>query len=207
MFEPIPVTLLLAVIPAVVAALFAFRAASRANQATIDSRADLLSDSRKFGQVRARMRAAGDLDATALDRAAHDLLFDADLAVVLFNFSPDAIIVADSSGRIALSNRRAELLSGYTREELYLRNVDTLLPERLRERHPGHRRDYMNDPRLRPMGAHLDLRMLRNDDTEVAVDINLSPVATARGLYVIATIRDKAGLLAAPAATDEADTS
>ena len=39
------------------------------------------------------------------------------------------------------------------------------------------------------MGVDLDLKLRQKDGTEVPVDINLSPVVTVRGTYVIATIR------------------
>lgn len=126
------------------------------------------------------------------EKAAESLLLNPDLAMVWLNFGPDAIVVVDDQGLIWLANRLAELLTGYTRDELHGRSVDLLLPESLRTTHHEHRTGYMDEPRLRPMGQHLDLRMRRKNGTEVRVDINLSPVATSSGVYVVATIRRKA---------------
>lgn len=126
------------------------------------------------------------------EKAAESLLLNADLAIVWLNFGPDAIIVVDDQGQIWLVNRQAELLTGYTRDELHGQCVDILLPDALRDTHQEHRAGFMDDPKLRPMGQHLDLRMARKNGTEVCVDINLSPVTTSKGVYVVATIRRKA---------------
>lgn len=132
------------------------------------------------------------VDKPHLDKVADQLLLSADLAVVMFNFSPDAIVVVDENGDIALANRQAELLTGYPRTDLQGSSVDALLPEGRRANHIRHRTGFMEDPRMRPMGANLDLKLRRKNGTEVSVDINLSPVATSRGMFVIATIRRRA---------------
>lgn len=135
---------------------------------------------------------------SGFERAAETLLLNAELAIVLFNFSPDAIIVVGEDGRVQLANRQAELITGWPRSALQGLDVDQLVPEPLRPGHCGHRGDYMEDPRLRPMGAHLDLQLRRRNGSRVAVDINLSPVATSKGMFVIATIRRKGAGLASP---------
>ena len=65
-----------------------------------------------------------------------------------------------------------------------------LMPERFRGRHPAHREHYHAHSAVRPMGSGLDLRAVRSDGTEFAVDINLSPFeGEARG-SVVCVIRD-----------------
>ncbi len=127
--------------------------------------------------------------ADSYDKAAETLLLDPSLARVWLNFGPDAMLVVADDGVIWLANVQAELLTGYTREELHGSTVDMLLPEDLRLLHSGHRANYMQEPRLRPMGRDLDLRMHRRNGVDVQVDINLSPVPTSRGVFVVATIR------------------
>jgi formate hydrogenlyase transcriptional activator len=108
----------------------------------------------------------------------------------LFEFSPDAIIVADGNGRITQANYQAERFFGYTRAELIGLPVEILIPERFRGAHPGHRKNFSAQPSVRPMGIGLELYGRRKDATEFPVDIMLSPVETAEGRVVIGVIRD-----------------
>lgn len=108
----------------------------------------------------------------------------------LLEAAPDGIVEVDGSGRIVLVNSQAEELFGYQREELLGKSVEILMPERFRERHPNHRAGYAAHSVIRPMGSGLDLRALRADGTEFAVDINLSPFKGETGPGVICVIRD-----------------
>src|SRR5690349_4478043 len=75
----------------------------------------------------------------------------------LLESAPDAIVIVDSAGRIAIPNSQAERLFGYERSELIGQPIEMLLPERVRQRHAGHRSDYVAEPHTRPMGIGLDL--------------------------------------------------
>jgi len=108
----------------------------------------------------------------------------------LFEFSPDSIVVTDEAGRIREVNSQVERLLGYTRAELLGQPVETLLPERFRESHPGHRTRYSSQPTVRPMGSGLPLHARRKDGTEFPVDIMLSPVETPAGRFVLSVLRD-----------------
>ncbi len=108
----------------------------------------------------------------------------------LLESAPDGIVEVDGSGRIVFVNSQAEKLFGYRREELLGKSVEILMPERFRERHPSHRAGYCAHSVIRPMGSGLDLRALRADGTEFAVDINLSPFKGETGPGVICVIRD-----------------
>lgn len=108
----------------------------------------------------------------------------------LVESAPDAIVVVDSAGLIRLVNRQTETLFGYARDELIGRAVEILVPERHHGVHPVHRATYVREPRMRPMGAGLDLMARRKDGSEFPVDISLSPLETDRGTVVSAVIRD-----------------
>ncbi|MFC3231394.1 PAS domain S-box protein [Marinibaculum pumilum] len=108
----------------------------------------------------------------------------------LLESAPDAVVITDPSGRIVLVNAQTERLFGHAREQLVGQDVEILVPVALRSRHVGHRRAYLEAPRVREMGAGQDLNGLRADGTTFPVSISLSPVQTDDGLLVVADIRD-----------------
>jgi protein-histidine pros-kinase len=108
----------------------------------------------------------------------------------LLEAAPDAMLIVNGDGRIVLVNGQAERLFGYAREELLAAPIELLVPERFRERHPGFRRGYFQDPKPRPMGRGLDLFGRRKDGSEFPAEISLSPMRTEEGAFATAAIRD-----------------
>lgn len=108
----------------------------------------------------------------------------------LLESSPDGILMVNATGRIVLANSQAETLFGYLPGELRGRPIETLLPEKLRNSHVGHRARYHVQPRVRTMGAGLELHGLRKDGTEFPVEISLSPLQTDEGAVVMSAVRD-----------------
>jgi PAS domain S-box-containing protein len=104
--------------------------------------------------------------------------------------APDAVVIIEPRGTIALANARTEELFGHTRADLVGQRVEVLLPDRFRTVHVGHRDGYLADPSPRPMGAGLELYGLRKGGTEFPVDISLSMIDTESGRWVAAAIRD-----------------
>jgi formate hydrogenlyase transcriptional activator len=111
-------------------------------------------------------------------------------ARMLFEFSPDAVLVCDAEGNIREANARVETLFGYKHEELVGRAIEVLVPERFRGGHPKHRNDYSGDPRLRPMGVGLELFGRHKNGSEFPVDILLGPVPRPQGRIILVVVRD-----------------
>jgi len=108
----------------------------------------------------------------------------------LLEAAPDGMVVVDQASRIVLINAQTEKLFGYQRQEILGQPLEVLIPHRFRERHQAHRTTFFSEPRVRPMGASLQLFGLRKDGTEFPVEIMLSPIETPDGVLVISAIRD-----------------
>jgi len=108
----------------------------------------------------------------------------------LLEAMPDAIVMVDGGGRIALVNSQAEALFRCRREQMMGAPIESLLPERYRVVHAAHRSAFIAQPRARGMGAGLDLYGRRGDGQEFPVEISLSPVTTEAGPMVLSAIRD-----------------
>lgn len=108
----------------------------------------------------------------------------------LLEAAPDAMVIVDARGKVVLVNSQTERLFGYARAELLGQPVELLIPERFQRGHAAHRDGYFHDPRVRPMGAGLELYGRRRDGTEFSVEISLSPMEAETGTLVTAAIRD-----------------
>jgi protein-histidine pros-kinase len=99
----------------------------------------------------------------------------------LLDATPDAIVGVDRDGRIVLANNQTAILFGHSRKDLIGEMVETLVPDRFKGDHPGHRGGYFDEPRTRPMGAGVELCGLRKDGTEFPAEISLSSLHTEEG--------------------------
>jgi PAS domain S-box-containing protein len=115
---------------------------------------------------------------------------DAALFGQIVESSPNGVLMVDPDARIALLNREAERMFGYTRIELIGHPIEMLVPARFRAQHGSYRRDFIDAPQSRGMGAGRDLFGLRKDGTEIPIEIGLNPIQTDRGTFVLASVVD-----------------
>jgi PAS domain S-box-containing protein len=136
--------------------------------------------------------AAGRLNLADAQRAAADADIRQSEARfrLLFDATPNGLMIVDADGRIVLANAQAEQLFGYRPGHILGQPIDALVPERYRSRHRESRQAFTADPRARAMGAGRDLYALRQDGAEFPVEIGLSPIETPEGCLTLASIID-----------------
>lgn len=110
--------------------------------------------------------------------------------------NPDAIIGVDDAGRIFMTNKEANTLFGFAREELLNQSIELLVPARNRTAHASHRQKYFLHGRNRPMGHSENVFYgLRKSGEEFPVDISLNTFVHEQEKKIISTIRDNSSVL------------
>ncbi|MGI9287749.1 MAG: PAS domain-containing hybrid sensor histidine kinase/response regulator [Pseudomonadales bacterium] len=104
--------------------------------------------------------------------------------------APDATIIVNGSGKIEVANSQTTSLFGYTQKELRGMPVEALVPERFRDGHPAHREQFAANPKVRGMGAELDLYAVTKTGREIPIEVSLSSIQTGDGPLVAAAVRD-----------------
>src|SRR6059036_537432 len=109
---------------------------------------------------------------------------------LVLDAAPNAMIMVDSAGVITFANASATTVFGYSLSELIGRLIETLIPERFRDRHVGDRKGFLSEPSSRAMGAGRDLFGRRKDGSEFPVEVGLNPIHTTEDLFVLASVID-----------------
>lgn len=108
----------------------------------------------------------------------------------LLDSAPDATVIVDEEGYIRMINQQTERLFGYSKEEMLGKKVEMLIPAELHKQHERHRKNYGDTPRVRMMGAGIELMALKKGGGMFPVAISLSPIRTEEGMMVSASVRD-----------------
>ncbi len=104
--------------------------------------------------------------------------------------SPTALIMVDADGRIVLANSAALQLLHFGPDELVGQRVEILVPEELRDAHPGYRMAFQDHPSGRPLGHGRDLAVRRRDGTLIPVEIGLNPVEVDGEVHAVVSLVD-----------------
>jgi PAS domain S-box-containing protein len=104
--------------------------------------------------------------------------------------APNGMLLVDEGGTIVMVNTSVLRQFGYGRDELLGKSVEMLIPEPLRSDHRQYRAGFTRTPQVRSMGSGRELFGIRKDGSELAVEIGLTPIQTAKGMRVLASILD-----------------
>jgi PAS domain S-box-containing protein len=109
---------------------------------------------------------------------------------LVLDATPNAMIMVDSAGVINFANASAATVFGYSLSQLIGCQIETLIPEGFRDRHPGEHKHFVSQPGSTANGVGRDLFGRRKDGTEFPVEARLNPIHTAEGLFVLASLID-----------------
>jgi PAS domain S-box-containing protein len=119
-----------------------------------------------------------------------DLLESEETMRALLESASEGIVIVGRGGSIWLVNARIEEMFGYDRRELLGQPIEVLIPVRSRQIHAEYCAGYFVHPRVRSMGAALDLVARRKDGTEFPVDVSLSYVQRGDETLVLSFVSD-----------------
>jgi len=108
----------------------------------------------------------------------------------LLEAAPDAMVVVNQSGEIALLNLQAEKQFGYRRDELVGQKVKNIIPEGFAERLVADGTRTAAEALAQHMGTGIELNGRRKDGSQFPIEIMLSPLESAEGILVTAAIRN-----------------
>ena len=102
----------------------------------------------------------------------------------------DAIISADTDGKIVSWNTGARAIFGYEEEEVVGQSLTLLMPESFREGHRNGLARFLATGIPHVIGKIVELRGLRKDGTEFPLELSLATWETRQGKFFGGIIRD-----------------
>ena len=110
---------------------------------------------------------------------------------VIAQAAQDAIIVADATGAIRFWNPAAEMIFGYSAEEIVGRDmIDTIVPPQYHQAKRKGFTEFVKTGRGAAIGKTLELTALRKDGTEFPIEISVSAYRDSEGFRAVAVVRD-----------------
>ena len=108
----------------------------------------------------------------------------------LLEAAPDAMVIVNQTGEIALLNLQAEKQFEYRRDELLGQNIRNIIPEGFAERLLTQVSEIASHPIVAKMGTGIELYGRRKDGSDFPIEIMLSPLDGPDGVLITAAIRD-----------------
>ena len=121
-----------------------------------------------------------------------DATISYNLAELLVEQSPDAIVFADSNGIIRVWNNSAERIFGFKARDALGANLNIIIPERFRDAHWRGYERALADRATKYAGQILSTRAIRSDGSRIYVELSFAIVLDEKGgaLGALAHARD-----------------
>gem|GEM_PF-2104850 len=123
-------------------------------------------------------------------RAAEALVASQEQFAAVTDAAVDAIVSADSSGRVLTWNRGAERLFGWTATEMVGRPLTVVIPERFRVLHAEGLARVRHTGVSKLAGKVVELSGLRRDGTEVPIELSIGTWNGPEGMAFSGVLRD-----------------
>lgn len=114
--------------------------------------------------------------------------FSLELLHSIVELAPIGVLIIDPDGVIEEANRYMCDLTGYSRDELIGKQVEILVPGRLREAHVGLRQSFMKTPTHRMMGHNRELACVDKMGREIPIEVGLAPVDDRDHRHIVVTV-------------------
>jgi PAS domain S-box-containing protein len=109
----------------------------------------------------------------------------------IFKAAPDAVIVIDHNGCITQWNAKAELIFGWSSDEIIGKLVsETIIPERYREAHKEGLHRFMRTGEGPVINKTIEIQAINRDKIEFDVSLSISPTTVNEKQLFIGFIRD-----------------
>jgi len=108
----------------------------------------------------------------------------------LLDAAVDAIIVIDHRGRIETFNSAAEVIFGFSAQEVLGKNVSFLMPEPYRSEHDGYIRNYLETGNARIIGIGREVEGKRQSGSVFPIDLSVGEIPTDDQPKFVGIIQD-----------------
>ncbi len=100
------------------------------------------------------------------------------------------LLMVDPKGLITLANQLAHSMFDYEQDELIGQSIESLIPDRYRNRHGVYRASYGETASPRSMGRGRELFARKKDGSEFPVEVGLTPLVSNDRRFTVATVAD-----------------
>lgn len=109
---------------------------------------------------------------------------------LMFDSSPNTIIVVGEQGNIAMINSKGEELFGYPDGQLIGKPIEVLIPEEIHQHHVNLRNQFIQQPLDHSVATRGPIVGVNRQGAKIPLEIGLNPFTSEGQRYVLATITD-----------------